>query len=89
MKFLGFNIITDRELTKIVQDGAASLADRKASSILKRWAANPECLTAAFAARHRLRPDHAFVTDALLEVECRGVVAFAEAMGRERGEVST
>lgn len=88
MKLFGFNLITDRDLTKMVQDGAASLAERKASSILKRWAGNPECLTAAFAARHRLQPDHAFVTDALLEIESRGVVAFAEAMGKERGEVS-
>lgn len=88
MKILGFNILTDADLTRMVQDGAASLAERRASQILRRWAGNAECLTAMFAARHKLNPANAFVPESVLEVEARGVIAFADAMGRERGERS-
>jgi hypothetical protein len=86
MKLFGVHIVTNRDLTALIQAGAISLAERRAAQIMRRWAGNEACLTAAFAARHRLNPEHAFVTDSLLEIESRGVQAFADAMSKERGE---
>lgn len=88
MKILGLHIVTDRDLTAMVQIGAASLAERRASAIAKRYARNPNCLAAMFAARHGLKPEHAFLTDSLMDIEARAVTAFAEAMGRERNEAA-
>jgi hypothetical protein len=86
MKLAGYHIVSNDELTRLIQAGAASLAERRAAQIVKRWAGNKTCLTASFLARHKLPVEYAFVTDHLLEIESRGVQAFADAMAAERGE---
>jgi catalase (peroxidase I) len=88
MRIFGFHIVTDRDLTTMVQTGAASLAERRASSIAKKYARNPNCLAASFAARHGLKAEHAFMTESLMDIESRAITAFADAMGKERGEQS-
>jgi phage tail protein X len=86
MKLFGFHIVTDRDLTNMIRDGAASLAERKASAITRKYARNPNCIAAMFAARHGLKAEHAFLTEALIEGYSREVIAFADAMAKERGE---
>jgi phosphopantetheinyl transferase (holo-ACP synthase) len=88
MKIAGLHVLTESDLTRMVQDGAARLAEQRASQILARWAGNEACLKAAFAARNRLSAEHVFMADGLLEKESRGVQAFAEAMGKERKETA-
>lgn len=87
MKLFGVNILTDRDLTRLVQDGAASLAERRAGQIARKYANNPTCQRAAFAARHRLSAEHVILAEGMAEVEARTIKAFADAMATERNEV--
>lgn len=88
MRIFGIHIVTDRDLTAMVQTGAASLAERRASSIVKRYARNPNCVAAMFAQRHGLKAEHAFLTESLIEAYAREITAYADAMGKERGEAA-
>lgn len=88
MKIFGYTILTDRDLTRMIHDGAASLAERRASQIMRKYAHNPACQRASFAARHRLPAEHVILADGMAEVEARAITAFADAMGRERGEAT-
>ncbi|MBX3579973.1 MAG: hypothetical protein KF723_22445 [Rhizobiaceae bacterium] len=83
------DIIVTREATiaKEIADGGALVAVRKASEIIRRYSRNRSCLRAALAARFRMNEEHLFDTLTLLENEQRAVEAFADAMGRERGEL--
>lgn len=86
MKILGIHIVTNRDLTAMIREGAASLAERRAAQLTRRYAHNETCLKAAFAARHRLPAEHVILADGMAEVEARAITAFADAMGRARGE---
>lgn len=86
MKLAGYHLISDADLTAMIRAGAMALAERRAASITKRYARNEECLKAAFAARNRLPLPVLFCADGVLDKERVAIEAFADAMGRERGE---
>ena len=88
MKLLGIHIVTDADLTAMIRDGAASLAEQRAAALTKRYAGNETCLRAAFAARNRLSLPLLFVADGVLDKERMAIEAFADAMAIERGEVA-
>ena len=70
---------------------ARAKADAEAGlgHLMRRYATDRVCLRASFAARHRLTEASVFESDSVMEQESRAIVAFANAVVRERAERTT
>lgn len=88
MRFLGIEITTAAAIEAKVKSRAETIANWKASDIVKRYATNESCLRAAVAARLRTHEDNLFVPAGLLENESRMITAFAERLAEVRTGLS-